>query len=156
VAEKPEAPVSPAEARAIAYRYLGRREYGCRELALKLERRGVDSSTASSVVQDLNSEGLVSDVRFAEAFVRSKVERLFGPLKIRGQLRQRGIDDSVIEPALEEYREIWMDSALAWVDKRAPDRLDQAEKARLYRSGKNRGFMHEQIMRALDLYQAQS
>ena len=83
------------EARAIAFRYLGRREYGCRELALKMERRGVDSSTALAVVNELNSEGLVSDSRFAEMFVRSRVARLFGPLKIRALLRQRGIDESV-------------------------------------------------------------
>jgi regulatory protein len=156
VSAKSEAPFSPAETRAIAYRYLGRREYGCRELALKLERRGVDSSTAASVVQELDSEGLVSDIRFAEVFVRSKVARHFGPLKIRAQLRQRGIDESVIDPALEEYRENWPESALAWICKRAGEHLDRAEKARLYRSGTNRGFTHEQMMRALDRFQQES
>ncbi len=151
-----EEPIGPAQARAIAYRYLGRREYGCRELALKLERRGVTSETAASVVDELEAEGLVSDTRFAEVFVRSKVARLFGPLKIRAQLRQRGIADSCIEAALCEYDDRWRELALTWIGKKAPETLDRNAKARLYRGGKSRGFTHDQIMRALDRFGAGS
>jgi regulatory protein len=152
VREDPEEPVSPAEARAIACRYLARREYGCRELALKMERRGVRPVTAVAVVRELESEGLVSDARFAEVFVRSRVARLVGPLKIRAQLRQRGLDDSTIAPALDEYGGRWSELAVAWVGKRAVGALDQKQRARLYRGGKSRGFTHAQIMRALEQY----
>ena len=154
--DQPEPPVSAAETRAIAYRYLGRREYGCRELSQKLQRRGVDTATAQSVTADLAAEGLVSDSRFTGVFVRSRISRLVGPLKIRAQLRQKGIDDALIEEALAGHAGTWEESAYSWVEKRAMGNLDRKEKARIYRSGMNRGFTHEHMMRALDRYPSAS
>jgi regulatory protein len=153
---QPEAPISVAEARVIAGRFLGRREYSRHELSLKLQSRGVDPATAAECVAWLGEHGLVSDTRFTEMFVRSKVARLFGPLKIRAQLRQKGIADDLADVALSAYEETWIELALSWVRKRADKPLDRQARARVYRSGMNRGFSHQHMMRALDRHQAQS
>ena len=88
--------LNEAEVRDIALRYLGLREYGIEELRQKLLHRGVESDIADKVVGDLADADLVSDQRFTEMYVRTRMRRLFGPLKIRGELRGKGISDFLI------------------------------------------------------------
>ncbi len=142
--------LTEADVHEIAVRYLTRREYGIEELRQKLIQRGSDSATAEKVVADLANENLVSDQRFTEMYVRTRIRHLFGPLKIRGELRSRGISDHLISEALPDGEETWFDSASQWADKRCQGELDYAGRAKIYRSLMSRGFTHEQANVALD------
>ena len=142
--------LTEAEIRDIAVRYLSRREYGIEELRQRLLQRGADSGTAEKVVGDLADENLVSDQRFTEMYVRMRVRRLFGPLKIRGELRGRGISDLLIAEAMPQEPETWFDAATQWASKQHRGELDYAGRAKIYRSLMNRGFSHEQANVALD------
>lgn len=135
---------SEAEVREIAVRYLGRREYAIQELRHKLVQRGADSAISDKVVADLAEENLVSDQRFTEMYVRMRMRRLFGPLKIRGELRSRGINDHLINETMPDAQEDWFDAASQWAGKRNKAVLDYAGRVRIYRSLMNRGFTHEQ------------
>jgi regulatory protein len=149
-AEDAQSGVDLREARTAAMNYLARREHGCRELENKLLRRGIPAGIAAEVVEQLRAENLLSDERYAEAYVRSRFNRLVGPLKVRAELRQRGVTDACIEPAMEGYADQWQAAADAWAGKRADTELDRRQEARIYRSGTQRGFTHEQMMRALN------
>ena len=142
--------LSEADIRDIAVRYLTRREYGVEELRQKLLQRGAESTLTDTVVSALVDENLVSDQRFTEMYIRMRVRRLFGPLKIKGELRSRGIADYLIEDALPSDQETWFDSATQWASKRCQGELDYAGRAKIYRSLRNRGFTHEQANVALD------
>jgi regulatory protein len=142
--------LSEAEVREIAVRYLSRREYGVQELRQKLEQRGADSTIADTVVSDLAEENLVSDQRFTEMYVRMRIRRLFGPLKIRAELRGRGVADHLIGAAMPDGEEAWFDTASQWAAKKHRGELDYATRAKIYRSLMNRGFTHEQANVALD------
>lgn len=142
--------LTEAEVRDIAVRYLSRREYAIEELRQKLIQRGARSLIAEQVVSDLADENLVSDQRFTEMYVRMRIRRLFGPLKIRGELRSRGISDLLIAQAMPAEPEIWFDTASQWANKRCQGELDYAGRAKIYRSLMNRGFTHEQSNIALD------
>jgi len=150
MADRPENPVTVAEAREIAYRSLVRREHACKELRDKLRRKGVPSQTAAEAVAELEDEGLVSDRRFAEAFTHSRISKLYGPLKIRAELLRRGVSGHLIDGVLSPHDGQWLISAKQWVLKRQGPAWDRKEKARLYRSGTNRGFSHEHMMNAFD------
>jgi len=139
-----------ADARAMALRYLGRREYACRELARKLSQRGVPSDTAEAVVAELAAENLVSDARYAEARARERVGKGYGPARIRAELRSRGVPDSDTEAALAPFDDQWHELARAWAARRHRGELDEKARARLYRAGMNRGFSHDHVMRAID------
>lgn len=141
--------LTEAEVRDIALRYLGRREYAIEELRHKLLQRGADSEITDQVVSDLADENLVSDQRFTEMYIRTRMRRLFGPLKIRGELRSRGITDTLIDETMPGGQEAWFDAASQWVGKRNQGELDYAARARIYRSLMNRGFTHEQANVAL-------
>ncbi len=142
--------LTEAEIRDIAVRYLSRREYGIEELRQRLLQRGADSGTAEKVVSDLADENLVSDQRFTEMYVRMRIRRLFGPLKIRGELRSRGISDYLIAQEMPQEQEAWFDTAMQWASKQHRGELDYAGRAKIYRSLMNRGFSHEQANVALD------
>lgn len=143
-------PPTAADAQAMALRYLSRREYACEELRRKLLQRGVEDDVASEVVHDLAEQNLVSDARFAEAWTRVRVQKGFGPRRIRADLRQKGVPDALIAEALAAFDETWFDEALTWARRKHRGELDEKARARLYRSGTNRGFSHDHVMRAID------
>ena len=142
--------LTEAEIRDIALRYLSRREYGIEELRRKLVQRGADVGISEKVVGDLADSDLVSDQRFTEMYVRMRMRHLFGPLKIRGELRSRGISDYLISAEIPGEQEVWFDAATQWADKKNLGELDFAGRARIHRSLMNRGFTHEQANVALD------
>lgn len=62
-----------------------------------------DAEAAGKVVEALLADKYVDDARYASAFAREKASlQGWGPIKIRFQLRGKGVPDSVITAALEE------------------------------------------------------
>jgi len=130
---------------------LARREHSLRELRSKLTLRGHEAATIEAVLDELAARDLVSDERFAEAFLRSRLERGQGPLKIRAQLRERGVGAPLIDAVLSEAEIDWDRCADAARSRRfgnAPpgDREDMARQARFLRG---RGFSEGQVARAV-------
>jgi len=117
------------------------------ELIEKLGRRGYDPALIRAEVEALAAEGLQSDARFAEAFLRSRMERGDGPIRIRYELVRRGVDESLIGDCLEPVSDDWVRVAeRVWLrrfDGLCPDGLK--ERARQYRFLTQRGFSPDQI-----------
>ena len=132
-------------------RYLARREYGADELVNKLVQRGYDHAVVKTVVQALAEAGLQDDARYTEAFIRSRVARGHGPVKIGGELRRRGVDGDAIESALREATD-WFALARAQGERRFGDARaeDWDERAAQARFLEQRGFTRDQIKAALD------
>ena len=62
-----------------------------------------DADAADKVVASLVEDRYVDDARYASAFAREKATiQGWGPVKIRFQLRGKGITDAVIAEALQE------------------------------------------------------
>jgi len=72
--------------------WLARREYCRTEIEQKLVRRFPDATAAIGPVLDqLEHEGLLSDVRYLQSVTSSHVRRGYGPLRIRAALRAKGL-----------------------------------------------------------------
>ena len=103
------------ELRAFAYRLLGRREYSVFELENRIRQKWPDTEGIDSMAEELlcalQEENLVSDERYVESFVRSRVNRYQGPLKIKAALRGKGVSDSLISMELEARSGEWTDLA---------------------------------------------
>jgi len=139
------------QAYACALRLLVRREHSQRELRFKLERRDTAAAVIDAVLAQLVDEGYLSDARFAEVFVRSRHERGTGPLRIRAELRERGVDDALVEEAFRELAADWFDAARQQRDKRfgiSPPQ-DFRERVRQMRFLQQRGFSGEQARAAV-------
>ncbi len=140
-----------AEARALALRLLARREHSVQELRFKLTGRGVAETVAAQVVTALCAAGLLSEQRFAEAYVRARFERGFGPVRIAAELRERGLDAELIERALAASGFDWAAAARRHRHKRfgTSPPANFADRARQQRFLQQRGFSHEQLRAAL-------
>lgn len=82
-------------------RLLAQREHSRHELAGKLAGRSGDSQAVAVLLDYLQEIGLLSDSRFAAAYIRSHAAR-FGAQRLRQELRLRGVADDVLERALAE------------------------------------------------------
>jgi regulatory protein len=87
------------QAPEIALRLLARREHSRFELAMKLRQRRVDTQVIEQVLDDFEDREWLSDDRFAEVFVRQRVDAGYGPLKILADLQQKGIRNTPAELA---------------------------------------------------------
>ena len=137
-------------ARAQAIRLLARREHSRRELCGKLTRRGHALEVAEIVVDELAEQGLQSEARFVEVFVRTALARGQGPLKIRAGLRARGVDGGLAEGALDSATD-WDALARAALSKRfgegpAQGRSEWGRRARFLAG---RGFPSDVVAKVL-------
>lgn len=80
-----------------------RRDYASKELLDKLVSEGFDRQTVTDAVARAADAGLVSDARFADVFVRSKVNAGWGIGRIERELERRGIDITTLEGWPHEY-----------------------------------------------------
>ena len=146
--EEKDAP-SLNEMRAFAYRLLGRREYSVFELDRRIRQKWPEATEVDELIEALIEENLVSDERYAEAFVRFRIQRYQGPLKIKAALRTKGISDALISRELNAHSEEWTDLAAQWLERQNPGAIDFEKKKKYYRRIVSRGFTHDQAMDAL-------
>ena len=127
--------------------FLARREHGEQEITKKLIARGFDTDIVEVAVTALISDGLLSDSRFAEAFVYSRFKKGSGPQKIHAELRQRGIDDALISVSMETVAGQWLERAREVREKKfgRESPRDFKERSRQMRFLQQRGFTSEQI-----------
>ena len=137
--------------RDCSIRLLARREHSRLELQRKLEARDFVRGDITPVLDALESEGLLSDERFAEMFSRTRVENGQGPLKIRADLQARGVSGEVIDHALELVDDSWLvHCRAAWQRRFGVAPADRREWSRQARFLANRGFSAEHVRRVLD------
>ena len=81
-----------------------KREYCAADIRRKaLEKLEWNREAAEEVVASLIADKFIDDARYASAFAREKASlQGWGPVKIRFQLRAKGISDADISAALEE------------------------------------------------------
>ena len=127
--------------------FLARREHGEQEITQKLIARGFDTDIVEAAISTLISDGLLSDSRFAEAFVYSRFKKGSGPQKIHAELRQRGIDDDLISVCMETIGDQWRQRVREVREKKfgLESPRDFKERSRQMRFLQQRGFTSEQI-----------
>jgi regulatory protein len=130
---------------------LARREHSALELKRKLLQRGYPAGLVEPVLAGLADEGLLSETRYAGEWVRSRIARGQGPVKIRAELQQRGLDDAQVRQALAAADTDWAGLAAEVRRKRFGAALPEtlAERARQARFLEARGFTADHIRRAL-------
>ena len=131
---------------------LARREHSRLELSRKLRQRFVDEQAQIEAVLDqLETDSLLSDARFAEAYVAMRVRKGFGPARIEQELKERGVSASRIRDALTETAVDWFEQS-RWVlgKKFSRSPADPAARAKCARYLQYRGFDYDQIRYAID------
>ena len=140
--------INPADIRLSAMDLLARREHSRRELKQKLKKRFADETLIDEQLDRLSEENLQSDRRFAESFLRQRISRGHGPMRIRQEMRQRGISDGEIGAAMDAETPDWQSLAELTYRRKFGElpAQDLREKSRRNRFMQYRGY-------ALDHYQ---
>ena len=130
---------------------LAGREHSRAELQRKLAARGHTTGAVEKVLDDLQGRGLLDDRRFAEQYARMRVRKGYGPLRIRAELRERGIDTATIGVLLDagsyDWRELLREVRLKRFGPQKPAvRSEQARQARFL---SRRGFPESLVRAAL-------
>jgi regulatory protein len=90
-----------AQALAWALAHVNRRERTTAEVRAHLVRKGVSEATAEAVLEELVTQRLLDDARFAEMFVADKrTLEQWGSERIRRGLAERGVDRGLAERVL--------------------------------------------------------
>lgn len=80
-----------------------------------LSKTDVTETEIDELIAQLVNEGLLSDHRYAEAYIHMRVSRGYGPLRIREELKERGVAISLIEQYLDDNAELWHEKlSLVW------------------------------------------
>lgn len=154
-----------AALRQHAVSLLARRDHARAELCVKLKRKlassralrpllEADSATVMAILEEVldwcSEHDFLNDRRFAGSFVRSRIERGQGAMRIRADLKQRGVDAEVVDEALRQASCDWFALAASTLQRRfhTPP-ADVREKARMLRFLQSRGFDAEQSHHAL-------
>ena len=135
--------------RNTAMNLLARREHSASELLQKLKQRDHDTDEILQVIEQLQADSLQSDARFAESFINQRVNSGRGPVKIRHELRQKGVSEDITESLLEPFADQWqahmVDQRIRKFGSDIP--ADYAQKMKQARFLQNRGFSPESVMR---------
>ena len=151
---KPDAAAGEADERTVrtaALALLAGRDFARNELAHRLLRRGYQAAIVTTVVEGLAAQRLLSESRFVEQFIRQHAGRGHGPVRIRVELRERGVAQGDIDEGLAAATEDWAGIARETRRKRfglSPPG-DYRERARQARFLQYRGFSAEQVRAAL-------
>nr|VFK41110.1 MAG: regulatory protein [Candidatus Kentron sp. SD]VFK41946.1 MAG: regulatory protein [Candidatus Kentron sp. SD] len=122
------------------------------ELSRKLVAKGIDEDVVNSIISRLYRRNLLSDTRFTENFVRQRIANGYGPIRIRHELRQRGIDEDTIMQFLLHEEDNWTDRILDVRRKRfgISEPKDYRDRVCQVRFLLYRGFAGEHIRKVLD------
>lgn len=135
--------------KARAVDLLSRREHSRLELARKLGRYAADSTEVDEVLSDLESQGLLSNDRFANSLVHRRAGKL-GTSRIVQELRQHGVSAEQVAELRGSLRESEESRArTVWQKRYGKAPADAAERAKQMRFLAARGFGTDAIRKVI-------
>lgn len=134
-------------AKSVAVKMLSRREHSAFEIRDKLSQRDFSEDEIALTIAELQEGGWLSDERFTEAYIRMRQQKGFGPVRIANELKERGVNESIVDCYLQVDDEIWQLSlkqqyAKKYRNKEIEDYKDKAKRIRFLQY---RGFTLDMI-----------
>ena len=88
------------------FRYISGRNHSRFELRTKLFKKNYNRDLIEKVLDGFVLDGFVDDEKFAAEFLKNKLNKKNGPIKIKAELIKRGVSREAIESAFNvEYEE---------------------------------------------------
>lgn len=139
-----------------ALNILARREHSEAELVTKLRRKfPEDPAQVDEVISRLQEQGLQSDERYTDMWVRSQLMKGRGPIRIKAEAKQRGVSERV-DHYLETLEHDWFEAALEVASRKFSPGITFEQQAKVYRFLAYRGFSSDSIRYVVDTLLAES
>ena len=134
------------KARASALRWLARREYAVQEMYARLLASGFSEYLVEQTLSDLIDERYLSDERYIEMLLRTRVQSCFGPIRVYKDAGKFSLED-IMQRQVEDSGIDWREIATSAHNKRyrgdrPRDYNGWCKQARFLQS---RGFNTDQI-----------
>jgi regulatory protein len=139
-----------------ALNMLARREYSQAELRARLNDRFPEQAEAvEAALLRLIDTGLQDDDRFAEAFLRSQINRSRGPVRVKHEARQKGVEEAVGN-LLNSWEIDWFQLAEEAARRKlgSADASDMKIRARIARFLAYRGYTGDHVRHSLESLQS--
>ena len=132
--------------------FLARREHTTKEIFIKLENRVESVDILSAEIKKLEEEGLIDHQRFTEQYIHSRSAKGYGPLRIKQELKQRGVNENISQPLLNNID--WTSLAIEVLEKKVNHEFPEETKLvlKLKKFLNYRGFDFSQIDQAFSSY----
>ena len=139
-------------AKSVAVKLLSRREHSALEIRDKLLKRDFEEDEIAQAISELKQGGWLSDERYAEAYIRMRQQKGFGPIRIAMELNERGVDESIVEAFIDDSEESWQQILERQYLKKYNNRpvVDYSDKAKRIRFLQYRGFPLDAIYRVIN------
>ncbi len=144
------------EGEEYAFRLLGTRDYTHEEMRQKLRGKGLGESEAGEILKKLEGRGLIDDRRYARRMaVFYSQEKLWGPQRVVHKLLQKGIALDLAREGIDQaeedgsFRERLQKVLRLKLKGQGLEEMLPQEKRRLTHYLRQRGFLWEDIMEAL-------
>lgn len=138
-------------AKSVAVRLLARREHSAFEIRDKLLKREFAEEEVMRAIAELKQGGWLSDERFAEAYIRMRQVKGFGPVRIAMELNERGVDERIVERYLHANNADWQQILQQQYQKKYRNKpvADYNDKAKRIRFLQYRGFTLDAIYQVI-------
>ena len=126
---------------------LSRREHSAFEIRDKLLKRDFEESEIELAITELQKGGWLSDERFAEAYIRMRQIKGFGPIRIAIELNERGVKEGIVDRYMHADDDSWQQTLEQQYLKKYKNRPieDYNDKAKRIRFLQYRGFALDAI-----------
>ena len=130
---------------------LSRREHSAFEIRDKLKKRDFEEAEIAQAISELKQGGWLSDERYAEAYIRMRQQKGFGPIRIAMELHERGVEESIVDAFMHDAEESWQQILERQYLKKYKNRPveDYNDKAKRIRFLQYRGFSLDAICRVI-------
>ena len=147
--QKRQAPTLSSKEAAI--QLLSRRDHGQYELYQKLALKGYEESDIEAAINFCLDHNYLDDLRYAKSQICQHVYKGHGERRIRQELAQKRVAESVVDEAMMEEPQDWFELARMAAEKKFKGikAKDQKEYAKQVRFMQYRGYSFDQISYAL-------
>jgi regulatory protein len=140
---------------SAALRMLTRREHCEADIRQKLEVRGFDEIAIDAAVEELKGYGYLSDSRYAEAFLRFRMQKGEALWMAAARARQKGVDEQALQAAVDDAEASFdaLQACRELLHSRDPQRLrrnDERVWQRHARFLRNKGYDAATILQVLN------
>ena len=143
--------VTTLSSKEMAIQLLSRRDHGQYELCQKLALKGYEESDIEAAINFCLDHNYLDDLRYAKSQVRQHVYKGHGERRIRQELNQKRVAESIVDAAIAEEQQDWFELARMVAEKKFKGikAKDQKEYAKQVRFMQYRGYSFDQISYAL-------
>lgn len=142
------------KAKEKAFNKLNYRSCTRKEIEEKLQE-DYSSQIIERVLEMLERYNYINDRQYAQLYIKDSINlKGWGRLKIRFQLKQKGISEEIINAYLEEHNEEYPEKAFKLLSKKfkGADISDYKIKQKAYTYLSQRGYTYNDIEPAIELY----